>query len=197
MMSEENKLFDCFADAFCYPHVHSQMALDRCSEQLTQFCPSGLATFGEFRQVYAKSSLAGMQEAFIQAFDHNTQRSLDIGWHLYGESYNRGAFLVEMRRLLKSFELTESTELPDHLTHTLRVLGRLPNHEAIDFSRRKVLPAVERIHGGFANINNPFRALVETLALVLRGRYGEAIPIEQPDSGNTRHSELVSLEDAQ
>ena len=61
------------------------------------------------------------QELFIQTFDLSPVCSLEMGWHLFGENYDRGLLLVKMRQLLRLHEIAESTELPDHLTNGLRL----------------------------------------------------------------------------
>ena len=42
-------------------------------------------------------SVEDLQELYTRTFDWNPDTSLEIGWHLYGENYERGEFLVEVR----------------------------------------------------------------------------------------------------
>jgi len=122
--------------------------------------------------------LAGseLEELYARTFDINPVCCLEIGWQLYGEDYQRGAFLVEMRARMREHGLAESAELPDHLSHALRLLGRLEPAEGARFARHFVLPAVERMLKGFGDRANPYRGVLETLAAELRAGYGEPIP---------------------
>ena len=65
-----------------------------------------------------------LQELFTQTFDWNPETTLDLGWHLFGENYDRGDCLVKLRGALKTYGVAESQELPDHLSHVLRLCQR-------------------------------------------------------------------------
>jgi nitrate reductase assembly molybdenum cofactor insertion protein NarJ len=86
-----------------------------------------------------------MQEVYVQAFEFNPACTLEIGWHLFGENYERGEFMVHMREQLRRHGIAESTELPDHLTHLLPLIGRMDCAEAADLAGQYVLPALGKI----------------------------------------------------
>jgi nitrate reductase assembly molybdenum cofactor insertion protein NarJ len=50
-----------------------------------------------------------------------------------------------MRAELRRHGIAESAELPDHLTHTLRLLGRMDDNEAAKFAREFTAPAVAKL----------------------------------------------------
>jgi len=101
-----------------------------------------------------------LQELYTQTFDWNPDTTLEIGWHLYGENYDRGDFLVKLRGALREHGVPESHELPDHLAHVLPLLDRLPAGEQAEFAARYVLPAVEKLCGGLARSESPFLELL-------------------------------------
>ena len=76
------------------------------------------------------------QELYVQTFEFNPACTLELGWHLFGENYERGEFLVRMRDLLRRHGIAESTELPDHLTHVLALVGRLDHEEAAELAAK-------------------------------------------------------------
>ena len=80
---------------------------------------AALVCFPEF----AEFDPAGLEELYTRTFDINPVCSLETGWHLFGEDYNRGAFLVRMRGLLRQHGIEEGAELTDHLESALRVLS--------------------------------------------------------------------------
>ena len=86
-----------------------------------------------------------MQELYVQTFEFNPACTLEIGWHIFGENYERGEFLVRMRDLLRRHGIAESSELPDHLCHILPLLDRLEPEEAADLVGQFVLPALTKI----------------------------------------------------
>jgi nitrate reductase molybdenum cofactor assembly chaperone len=119
-----------------------------------------------FAAAVGSMSLAAHEELFIQTFDFNPSCTLDIGWQLFAEDYNRGLFLAKLRAESRQLGVAESCELPDHLPHVLRLLGRMDTAAAADLSATCVRPAVEKIQGALDEAN-PYRHLIQcVLSLV-------------------------------
>ena len=115
-----------------------------------------------FANALAPLSSGQVQEAFIQAFDMNPNATLEIGWHLFGEQYERGEFLVSLRERLRAAEITECGELPDHLLHVLPLMARMDPDDARAFTDKCVLPALGKIEAGLP-AESIFVALVRGL----------------------------------
>ena len=111
-----------------------------------------------------------LEETYARTFDWNPERCLEVGWHLYGERYERGAFLVRMREGLRETGVEEGTELPDHLGAALRLLGRQSDAEAAAFAREALLPALEKVVAGFSSVpDNPYADVVRAVRDAVRG----------------------------
>ena len=78
----------------------------------------------EFLEATDHVALEDLQEQYTVAFDFDPACALDIGWHLFGESPERGAFLAALSEDLQSAGLPGSRELPDHLTNILALVSR-------------------------------------------------------------------------
>ena len=117
----------------------------------------------EYNATIQNLSLAEMEELYTRTFDINPIASLEVGWHLFGEQYERGAFLVKMRQSLHAHFIEESTELPDHLTHVLCLMGRLERAEADEFAVKYLLPSLKKILEGFTDAGNPYKGVLEAL----------------------------------
>ncbi len=148
--------FDALADLLAYPRpdvdaalVRAQHALDACLAHDGLLEPVARETFALFLAAAAGMSVGEREELYTRTFDVNPVATLDLGWHLYGEQYERGAFLVRMREALRRTAVEETTELPDHLTQALRALGRMEEDEAAAFTAAAVGPAVHKILAGF------------------------------------------------
>ena len=112
------------------------------------------------------------QELYVQTFEFNPACTLEIGWHLFGENYQRGEFLVRMREQLRHHGITESTELPDHLTHLLLLIDRLEQHEAAELAGQFLLPALAKIHDAIKD--NPYGSLIATIQAKLETDFPDA-----------------------
>jgi len=129
---------------------------------------SKLSAFLDFAEV---CTVPALEELFTRTFDINPACTLELGWVLYGQDYARGEFLVKMRQMLSEHRIPESGELPDHLTHVLQLLSRLPDEVAHPFAREYVLTGVVKMREGFGDAKNPYSGVVEAIWIVLRDRY--------------------------
>ena len=125
-------------------------------------------------------SLMDLQELYTVTFDLDPVCSLEVGWHLFGENYERGEFLVKMRGELRRLGVKESTELPDHLSHALIALGRMEPEEAADFAAACLIPALDKMSAGIKGKSNPFENVLLAAVGLLELRYPRPEPAIAP-----------------
>lgn len=153
--------FDLLAEALRYPQAGCVETAERCREAFEKQIPDAAPLLAQFVETIRDLSAAGLEELYTRTFDLNPVCCLDLGWHLYGEDYERGNFLVRVRQELRRHGLAESTELPDHLTQVLPLLGRMPPAEAEGFARSFVLPALTKMRAGLNGLHNPYEFLLQ------------------------------------
>ncbi|MDD5302670.1 MAG: molecular chaperone TorD family protein [Elusimicrobia bacterium] len=141
-------------------------AREACAALAADF-PAAAAALEPFAAFVADCAPTKLEEVFAELFDFNPACAPEIGWHLYGEDYNRGAFLVRMRRLMRELEIPEDTELPDHLSHVLEVYARLPGPQALELAEKKLLPALAKMRPAAAE--NPYDAVLAAVEIVVKG----------------------------
>ncbi len=151
---------------------------------LAASAPRAVRALDGFLRRVREADAAGrteLEETYSRTFDWNPERCLEIGWHLFGERYERGAFLVRMREGLRGAGVEEGTELPDHLGAALRLLGRLPDADAAAFVREAVPPALEKVVAGFASVpDNPYADVVRAVRDAVRDVPGATDPRPAP-----------------
>jgi nitrate reductase delta subunit len=96
----------------------------------------------------------------VSTFDLNPKCTLDVGWHLFEDAYERGVLLAMLREELERNAVPEHGELPDHLPSVLMLLDR------VDASRRAELihllaPAFEALQKALASSGSPYAPLVK------------------------------------
>jgi nitrate reductase delta subunit len=150
--------YSLWASLFAYPDPSYPAAVERCTEAAHS---ENLTTFAT---AVSALTVEQLQEQYTQSFDRNPDTTLDIGWHVFGENYDRGDFLVKLRDALRRHGVPENGELPDHLSHVLRLLDVMPADERKAFAVEFVAPALEKIRAGVAKSESMFVPLV--LALI-------------------------------
>ncbi len=157
---------EALAAVLMYPDDDFHDRVQTCA-RLLQSAGTG-ERFDDFAAHAREQSVNEMQELFIQSFDLNPVCSLELGWQLFGENYDRGTFLVKMRQELRRYHVRESQELPDHLTHALLLLGNMEPERAADFASACVLPALDKMLVALRDKRNPYENVLKTVARLLR-----------------------------
>lgn len=98
----------------------------------------------------------GLEELYTMTFDLNPVATLEVGWHLWGEQYERGRFLADLRELQAHLGIDSGTELPDHLTVLLPTIERSND----DDLRAKCTQAIDKILKPLEEHGNPYRHLL-------------------------------------
>jgi len=171
-------IYDALAAVLTYPD-ESYLAAVRDAAQVAP--PEIEPPLQEFtRELEGKNTLE-LQELFTTTFDLNPVCSLELGWHLFGENYDRGLLLVRMRELLRQHGIPEDGELPDHLTYALRLIGRMDAQARHDFAAAIVLPALGKMLDAFREKQNPYQKVLGAIKTQLRSLCPE-VPIFIPQA---------------
>lgn len=178
-----SETFSKMAALLAYPEPDYRDRLDACLRAFEPAHDGGrcLAPLQQFRAVIEDLDIPQLQELFIQTFDLNPVCSLEMGWHLFGENYDRGLLLVRMRRELRRHGLVEASELPDHLSHALLLLDRMERETAADFAAAIVLPALAKMLQAMKGKLNPFENILLAAEQALRGAYPEIPAMAAPN----------------
>ncbi|MEW6071655.1 MAG: nitrate reductase molybdenum cofactor assembly chaperone [Planctomycetota bacterium] len=169
---------DALAGLLAYPGAGWEEALRAGQTLLDEESAPAARDLADFRSRTADLSPGAREELFTRTFDLDPSCCLEVGWHAFGEHYERGAFLVWVREGLQRHGLAESSELPDHLTHLLRLVGRMEPRAAEDLVADRVLPALEKVRRTLEERDNPYACLLRAIQTVLVGRYASRPPRE-------------------
>lgn len=163
-------LYHTFAALLTYPgEDYSQ----HVQEGLRLATPESRELLEQFAQVIGRLETWELQELFTRTFDMNPLCSLELGWHLFGENYERGLLLVRVREELRRVGIQESAELPDHLTHVLELLARMDHDKGADFAAACVLPALKKMLDALRGKENPFENVLLAVQAFLHSQFPE------------------------
>ena len=110
----------------------------------------------------------GVEELYTRTFDLNPVATLEVGWHLWGEAYERGRFLADLRGLQELMGIDAGSELPDHLTVILATLAHLDDPSVL---MTQIAPALEKIAAPLDEQGNPYRHLVRAATALTTGNW--------------------------
>jgi nitrate reductase delta subunit len=147
-----------------------------------------------FRSQVTRLPLDRLREIYAATFDLNPACCLYAGYHLFGDSYKRGALMAKLNAEYRSHGFEPERELPDHLTILFRFLAGLDDPELRSaLLEEVVLPAVERIVRSFQDTDNVYADLARAVLLALspKGytppvRLSHSLPVLEPDGSLTR-----------
>lgn len=165
---------DALSDLMAYPGADYPARLKAGLVAIGGENPDVAASLAPLVELVETGAPGAIEELYTRSFDMNPTCALELGWHLYGEDYDRGAFLVTVRELMRLHGVEENGELPDHLTHILPLVTRLEPDEGRRFSQRQALPAIERVVANFTEEDHPYRALLHGVRSVLEATFGPA-----------------------
>ncbi|MCC6146730.1 MAG: nitrate reductase [Anaerolineaceae bacterium] len=149
------------AEAFCYP---TQGQLTFLKQGLEILPASQQKEFiASFVKKISRLSTGEWEELYTRTLDLNPPAAPYIGFQTWGESYQRGAFLAQMNRVLAENEIDLQGELPDHVIPVLRYLGKVgqPLPELVEVLE----PAIQHIITGLqkADSGNPYLDLLKAV----------------------------------
>ena len=180
-ISEDARTLGTISRLLSYPGQHYIQLTELLYVILQSELPEAARCISEFGQFVEQCDEYELEELYTRTFDVNPSCALEIGWHLFGEDYVRGQFLVRMREELSRYEIPESSELPDHLTHALAVLAAMPKDEAHRLTHACVFPALGKMQRALDGMDSPYRHLIGCLVLVLEHLHGAMEPWSEED----------------
>ena len=140
----KSDMCNVFAEVFTYPISDYKQKAELIYSNVCAM-NSDIKFAKTFNNQTSALSVSDIEELFTKTFDMNPDSCLDLGWHLFGEGYDRGEFLAQMRDQLRKNNITEKIELPDHLSHILRLLSTQENDQANVLVSKTIYPALLKI----------------------------------------------------
>jgi nitrate reductase delta subunit len=147
--TEMRSLYQCFARMLEYPAGGTLHAAVKAQGLLMDKDPEAAAQLKEFHD-YAESLPPGrLEEVYTGTFDLDAACHPYVGYHLFGETYKRSIFLVELKGRYSAVGFTfPENELPDHLAVILHFLAvTRDNTQAEEIARDALLPVLDRMTG--------------------------------------------------
>ena len=168
-------LLELMSKILTYPDEHYLEAVATCQQELAQICPESADHASRFSASLIGQGTEEMQDLYVRTFDLNPVCALEVGWQLFGDTYDRGEFLVTMRQELKRHGIPESIELPDHLSQLLPLLGKMEPRLAPAFASTCLLPAMKKMLGGLEGKGNAYEEFLKAITSAIEATQPHAL----------------------
>ena len=148
------QVHDALARLVQYPREDFAERVEEGAAVISVACPPAWPALEPFVDFARSAPLGDLEELFTRTFDNTKDRALEVGWHVFGENYTRGTFMVTVRGWLREHGIEETGELPDHLGHMLTLMGRMDEIRAAELAADTVGPAMVKVHGALVKQEN-------------------------------------------
>lgn len=118
------------------------------------------------------------EERYTTLFDLNPVCTLHVGYQVFGDTYQRGAFIANLAGELRKAGVTKGDDLPDFLPVVLRLLGAIEEAEAEPLLSIVVGPALQKMAQALKGSRSPWSDVIRALPELL----GDAARVT-PDAG--------------
>lgn len=141
------------ASLFEYPVDDLSPRVQACARDLAG-CPPALEALQRFAAAIGDMTPGQLQEEYTATFDFAESCALEVGWHIYGDTHERGAFMSGLRADLERAGIAETSGLPDHLTHVLALVAR--DGDGSSGLLEIAAPALERVRRALEDRRSPY-----------------------------------------
>jgi len=140
------RVFHLFAILLDYPRAPLTGVATECAELVAGYSPRAALFLQEFETLVEKTPLTRLEEIYADVFELDATCHPYVGYHLFGESYKRSAFLLGLKERYEPYHLQCGSELPDHLAVILRFLAVNADVEETETIIREALhPALRKM----------------------------------------------------
>lgn len=163
-MDARTRSLPLLADVLEYPHEGSA-GLARRAADLLAGDHIGVSNALWDLAVWLENTPRGaVEERYTGLFDLNPVATLNLGYHVFGDTYQRGEFLAGLAGELRQRGLEPGLDLPDYLPTVLRLLARIePAEEAGLLLSVGVLPGLAKIGESLKDSHDPWSKLLRVL----------------------------------
>jgi nitrate reductase delta subunit len=180
-ITHEGEFLRLLALALDYPSGDTVVVCQELATRARAERPQAADGYEEFASVAGALADYRLRELYAETFDWNPACCLYVGFHLFGESYKRGAFMAKLNGEYRTRGFSAGNELPDHLCVMLRYLADVEDDEvALWLTDEAIAPALRKIAKAFDDSDSIYGTLMQAaFATFERVGQGEHKPADR------------------
>ena len=166
---DTRRLYRLFAELLDYPGSSLLASAMECIRCLECCCPDAAEDMRTFLVFAEGEGREGMEEVYTRTFDITPTTNLYVGYHLFGESFKRGAFLARLQERYCAIGFMPGTELADHVSVMLRFASIADDAEFVEpLLDEGILPALEKVVEAFKENSGGYGSLIRAIQSFVR-----------------------------
>ncbi|MBS1253328.1 MAG: hypothetical protein MAG451_02377 [Anaerolineales bacterium] len=168
------RIYRCFADLLDYPGPNLADRTRRCVDLLGPDYPDAAEGIRDFLDFAENTPLGRLEEIYTGTFDVNPACYIFAGYMLFGESFKRGRFLVQLQEKYRERGFSAGDELADHVPVLFRFLATLDSEDVLaeQLVDNCLVPVLQKMNANFKNDTetpNPYARVLRAILVVLEG----------------------------
>lgn len=166
------QIYLCFAHLLDYPNSDLLPQARQCVGILEQDFPQAAEQIQGFVGYMENTQIGRLEEIYTGTFDVSPACFIFAGYILFGESFDRGKFLVRLQKEYRERDFSAGNELADHLAVMFRFMTLLdPNeHLAQLLVGDCFIPVLTKMDAGFTSKDgepNPYQQVLKAILTVI------------------------------
>ncbi len=155
---KNNEMFLRLGDVLEYPDGQLSTHAAECVELLASDLPDASHQMGRFLEFVGSTTQGRMEEIYTGTFDVSPTCFIFAGYMLFGETFKRGEFLVQLQERYHQHNFSAGNELADHIAVIFRFIATLEDGDILkaELIEDCLLPVLEKMISSFKT--NPDRA---------------------------------------
>lgn len=144
----KQRVLSLLGELLSYPRAGVGQTASEAAALIRPDQAEAAALLSAFAAAVQQATLGEIEESYTRLFELNAACHPYAGYHLFGESYKRSVFLLELKKLFKAQDFECGSELPDHVAVLLHFVALSPESSgANDIMGEALLPTLERMMG--------------------------------------------------
>jgi nitrate reductase delta subunit len=179
----QQQIYLCFGDLLDYPGPDLASQVRECASLLAPAAPDAAVQLCRFLEVVERTPAGRLEEIYTATFDINPACYIYAGYLLFGESFKRGKFLVQLQEKYREHGFEVQQELADHLAILFRFLAVLDPDERLahELVEDCLVPVLRAMNANFkpdTEIPNPYAFILRAILSVLESEQATAPAVE-------------------
>lgn len=173
----QQKLLGHLGDILSYPGEGLREQVRTAEKAVSEVFPEAASLLGRFRIAIKDMTPERVEEIYSAVFDLNATCHPYIGYQIFGETYRRSVFLVELKEHYRNHGFTApDNELADRLNLMLKFVSECSDEElVVDIIEFGFAPSLAKmtkekeatINEPEQKVSNPYSNVLKALQIVL------------------------------